>query len=156
MTKIVLSRGNRMGIDGGEVAVSEGMVEVRWDGFAGGTSSAEEDWVNVFVYNATRNMEVTTLNGARRGDKRIEVELPEGWEEEELHVWVSVSDEAESEFSESQYFGGGERKEGEETPEIEAGEEGLGASRGQRGIKVLSKCYQSRGKVGLRRGWMSG
>ena len=148
--KMVLSRGNRMGIDGGEVAVSEGVVEVRWEGFAGGTYSAEEDWVNVFVYNATRNMEVTTLNGARRGDKRIEVELPEGWEEEELHVWVSVSDVTESEFSESQYFGGGERKEGKETPEIEAGEECLGASRGQRGIKVLSKCYQSAAKAGAK------
>ena len=61
--------------------------------------------VHVFVYNEDRHAEVTMLEACRRGDKMLELRVPEKWKEERLHVYVAVSDAKEKTFGNSQYFG---------------------------------------------------
>ena len=53
------------------------------------------------------------LEACRRGDKMLELRVPERWREERLHVYVAVSDANGKTFGNSQYFGFDGRSVGE-------------------------------------------
>lgn len=147
--ELVLSEGELFGLDGAMMLMRAGRLELRWSNFECEGRSMSSDRVNVMVYNSTRHEEITGIDVASRMDESLSIEVPERWSEEELHVWVSVSDRWEGEFSESQYFGHGNGE-----TELERGEEledkmlGLEHS----AIKVVYGCYQSAVEEGAGRG----
>lgn len=110
--KLRLSFGKMMPLDGLVMLREEGDLKLRWKSLIDTEYSRSTDWVHVFVYNETRHGEVTELKAARRGEGEFVLGLPERWEEERLHVYVSVSDSGREHFGNSQYVGyeGGDRR----------------------------------------------
>lgn len=145
-----LSEGNRFGLDSAVVLLDGNALEMSWMVFESEGRSEGSDRVNVFVYNATRHRGLPKLNASERSSERMRIALPEKWGEEELHVYVSVSDKWEGQFSDSQHFGFLPEGLGRGLGQVEGKEEERVKSY-KRGIKEVSECYQSaveRGGIG--------
>ena len=108
-----LSNGTMWGLDSALLLREGEALRLRWLAEIENEYSGQMDWVHVFVYNEDRHAEVTMLEACRRGDKMLELRVPERWREERLHVYVAVSDANGKTFGNSQYFGFDGRSVGE-------------------------------------------
>lgn len=142
--KMRLSEGEQFGLDSAMVLLEGGELVLAWNVFVCEKVSAVGDRVNVLVFNATRQRGKTVLHAAERREGVVRIGLPERWEEDELHVYVSVSNRMETRFSDSQHFGVNLER------GLKKAEEKLGGHHSA--IKVLSECYESGDKARLRRG----
>lgn len=104
-SRLRLSYGKMLPLDSLVLLNEEGRLWLRWKSLIDTEYSGPTDWVHVLVYNESRHGEVTELEAGRRSDECVELQIPEKWKGDRLHVYVSVSDVRKEHFGNSQYIG---------------------------------------------------
>lgn len=95
--KVKVARGSLRVYEGSGARVEDGWVKLRWSRSGGDMA----DELTVTVYNWSRGVAMSKKGCAKRGDGRVSVALPEGWEEERVVVWVFWRNEGRRAVSDS-------------------------------------------------------
>ena len=105
-TKLIVSKGTLMGVDGGTAAAAAGrLINIAWVDNSGTGDALETDKALQLVINYDKGTVLQDTIGKTRLDVASALTAPASWVGDDVHVYLAFRDEAGYKVADSSYLG---------------------------------------------------
>lgn len=105
-SKILISKGDLLGIDNGQVELgTDQNIDLSWINNSDQGEALATDKLVVVVYEPTLKATVYSLNASTRSSESVTLELPNYLSGFKVHVWATFASEDDAFFATSHYLG---------------------------------------------------